>query len=293
MYNYNPTGSSTNYGDYNPAVLALQQSLNARGAQLKLDGKLGPKTQAAMRTYLGTSATDTDAQLKAAIQGDPSLAGYNADDLVTAFNTNNWSGLTTPAGKPFDPSVANAELDRQMSILDPYFKQDLAKGTEDVTRALGQDQADFQNYLDTSATSFASDKAAQDKEAADNGVLFSSGRVAKLNNLGTAYAQDALYKQKKVGNDIGALASDFQYKYGNDPTQNLSSYFKLGGQNYNPFVARGGTTPTNVSTVYRPSLNNYFGTNNTLQRTQAIQRASGVLANKANKLLPNSYAYQY
>lgn len=292
MYTYNAQGSTTNYGDWNPSVVALQQQLNAKGAGLVVDGKLGPKTQAAMQKFGGTTQAPAN-DLKKALLDDPELGQYNADDLIGAYQTGDWTKFKTASGQPFNSDVANAELDRQMKILDPAFKEDLKKGTADIKDQLGQSQADFENYLATSADQFAEDKSQQDTDAAQHGVLFSSGRVAKLNNLEKQYSQDAAYKRQKLGNQMGLTARDFQYKYGNKPTEGLSSYFNLGGQSYNPFVARNGTSSTGLSTIYRPSQNSYYGTNPRTQKSQAIIGASGVLANKANKLLPYSMNTQF
>lgn len=291
MYTYNAQGNTTNYGDWNPAVVALQQQLNAKGAGIIVDGKFGPKTQAAMQKFGGNQ--DNSNSLKQAILDDPELGQYSADDLVSAFQTGDWSKFKTSSGQPFNSDVANAELERQMKILDPAFKEDLKKGTADIKDTLGQDQADFENYLATSAEQFTEDKGSQDLSAAQNGVLFSSGRVAKLNNLEKQYTRDADYKRQKLGNSMGLTARDFQYKYGDKATEGLSDYFKLGGQSYNPFVARGGTTANSLSSVYKPSQNSYYGTNPRTQKSQAIIGASGVLANKANKFLPYSMNTQF
>src|SRR5687768_9268958 len=63
-------------GDSGPDVVALQQSLNRAGAQPALveDGKLGPKTEAAVRTFQGARGLGVDgvvgADTRAALASD-------------------------------------------------------------------------------------------------------------------------------------------------------------------------------------------------------------------------------
>lgn len=48
---YNSTGTTTNFGDFNPAVGKLQEQLYGLGANLKVDNAFGDLTQQAYDKY--------------------------------------------------------------------------------------------------------------------------------------------------------------------------------------------------------------------------------------------------
>lgn len=280
-YNYNPTGTTTNFGDFNPAVLALQQQLIANGANIKADGKYGPETQRAAHT----------ADVKSTIASDPRFAGMDIKAITNAYDTGDWSSVTGP----FSAADANKAFADSMSVLDPAYVQEKMKDTADLKDTLAQKTGDYQDYLDSSAANFQADKNAADTSAAQNGVLFSSGRVQNLNNLGNKYAAEAASKKRALGTDASSLSRDYQYKYGNDAAKdsNLSSFYNLGGNAYNPNVATGGVSSTGLSSIYNPSANDFYGTNKAKQSAEAKARAAGLLYAKGNKLVSNNYKNQY
>jgi hypothetical protein len=135
------------------------------------------------------------------------------------------------------------------------------------------------------AAKFQEEKTTADQAAANQGVLFSGGRVQKLQNLGETYSTEGAYQKASAANAIGNTARDYQYKYGNEAANNLSQYYKLGGNVYNPTVATGGATPTGLSSVYQPSESTFQGTRINEAKTEAQKRAAGLLWNKTNKLV--------
>lgn len=224
---------------------------------------------------------------KAALLGDNSL-----DSVLNSYST-------TPGelnyGKPVTNSELDAEYQRQLTGIDPYYAAERSKETADLADTLGFKQREYQRYLQDSAAQFAIDKDTQDKTAADNGVLFSSGRLQKLNNLANQYSSDAAAKKDAYGTNVSQLARDYQYKYGNSAANNsaLSSFYNAGGNTYNPNVAHGQVGSTGLSSIYNPNALNLEGTNVNQQQAIAKQRAASVLGNKSNKLLLNSYLTQY
>lgn len=54
---YNQNTTTAAFGNYNPAVAALQTELNKKGANLKVDAKYGPLTQAAVAKYGNVTPT--------------------------------------------------------------------------------------------------------------------------------------------------------------------------------------------------------------------------------------------
>lgn len=233
------------------------------------------------------------------IQNDPRFAVYlqspgALDAIMNAYDTGDWSAVPGATGKPFDPVQANKAFADSMAVLDPVYAQERLKDTQDLTGNLEAKKAGYQNYLNTSASNFQQDKTTQDQNAADQGVLFSGGRVQKLNNLATKYEQDAALKKLQYGADVAGSARDYQYKYGNDAAKNssLSQYYKAGTNTYNPNVATGGVGAGGIKSIYNPGAADFYGTNRAAQSTAAKIRAAGLLAGKTNKLVSGSYNNQ-
>ncbi|MES2408800.1 MAG: hypothetical protein V4509_00685 [Patescibacteria group bacterium] len=292
-YTYKRTNNPTPvYGENSPSVRALQTELVRKGAKIPITGNYGPLTQKAIDDMNHADV------VKSALAAHPAMASYAdtpgaLDAIINGYQTGDWTGVAAVTGKPFNDQVATQALNDSMAVLDPAYAQEKAKDTADVQASLGLKQREYQRYLDSSAANFQSDKNTADTEAAKNGVLFSSGRVENLNNLKNKYATDQASKLDTTSTDIGNTARDYQYKYGNDAGNNLSSYYSLGGQNYNPNVASGGVTPNGLSSVYTPSSNNFYGTNRAKQSSEAKVRAAGLLYNRGNKLVSENYKNQY
>ena len=132
-----------------------------------------------------------------------------------------------------------------------------------------------------------------DQQASDRGVLFSGSRVQKQKNLQRAYEQDQSYTRDKVARNIGTTAQDYQYNYGNEAAQGLSQYYNLGGNTYNPNVARGGVSSSGLSSVYNASDYSYGGRRVGERSANTQQRAAGRLWNQGNKPLSTGYQNQY
>jgi hypothetical protein len=218
--------------------------------------------------------------------------GNTLDSLMNAVTTGNFTNVKSAYGQPFtleeqQKAMAQAETDTKA-----YYDALQQKETQDTEAQLKQSQLDYQNYLATQATNFQKDKTTLDQTAANQGVLFSGGRAQKEQNLQNTYAQDQAYKQASVGGDIGNVARDYQYKYGNDAAGGLSQYYNLGSQGYNPRVATGGVTPGGLSSVYSTGASNFAGTRRAEKEKSKVDIATGLLKNKGNKLLGTSYLNQ-
>jgi ribosomal protein L9 len=219
--------------------------------------------------------------------------GTTIDQLLNAVTTGDFTNVKNAYGEPFtlaeqQKAMAQAENDNKA-----FFEQQQQKETQDAEAAMKQKQLDYQNYLETQATNFASDKTQLDQNAANQGVLFSGGRAQKERSLQTSYEKDQAYKQASVGADIGSNARDFAYKYGSPAAGGLSSYYNLGSNNYNANVATGGATPGGLSSVYNAGGSNFSGTRIAEKKTAANKGAAGLLWNKGNKLLSTGYTNQY
>jgi hypothetical protein len=268
-------------------VLQLQKILVSQGYLKQEDmntgpGIYGPKTTAAMQKAVAASLGEV-AKTNLGIQNIVKTNG--AEGIVNAYETGDWSAITDATGTPFSPAQQQEALDKATADLAPYYeaqKQYETQSTEDVLR---QKQLDYEKAMSDQATKFQEDKTTLDQTAANQGVLFSGGRVQKLQNLQDTYNTEANYQKASAANAIGNTARDYQYKYGNEAANNLSQYYKLGGNVYNPMVATGGATPTGLSSVYSTGNSNFQGTQVNTAKAEAQKRAAGLLWNRSNKLV--------
>ena len=327
----NTITSTLNRGSTGDQVKALQQYLIGMGYNnVKADGVFGPITESAVKQFqldnnlsadghfgpqtLGTAKTigatsttagnpgsvvvpktqaELDALYNKAVVSHPTFAGNTPEALANAQSTGDFSGLYNEYGQPFSSTDQAQAVSDATAALAPGYeatKQYETQNTEDV---LKQKNADYQSWLDSQKTNFQTDKTNLDQNAADQGVLFSGGRIQKQQALGDTYAKNNAAKLGSVGTDIIGTARDYQYKYGNDAGNNLSQYYNLGSNVYNPNVATGGATSGGLSSIYNPSTSNFQGTANVANKTAIQTRAAGLLANKGNKLLSTGYKNQF
>ena len=318
-------------GQTGQEVAQLQQFLLSQGlmTQGQIDtgpGIYGPRTKAAVSKWQQQNGVDNtsgpgywgprsiavasgevtgpetqesiDAQYMEAAGNNPTLAalannGDTIEDIFYALQSGDMSGITDAQGMPFSPEAQQEAMDQAMQDSKLYYEALEAKDTADIESSLAQKQADYQNYLLNSGQSFEEDKEKADKSAADKGVLFSGSRLQKEKKMEQSYNQDQSYNRDNMSRDIASTARDFQYKYGNKPTNALNEYYKLGGNTFNANTARGGVGSTSLSKVYNPNKYDFQGTVNTERSANASQRAAGKLWNKGNKLLSTGYNNQY
>jgi len=327
-----PTGlasitSTLNRGSYGDQVKALQQYLIGMGyTNVKPDGIYGPVTEAAVKQFQGDnglsadgvfgpntlskanmmgSTTDTggngqprtqaelDAMYNTAVVNHPVFAGNSPEALANARETGDFSTLLNDQGKPFSQAEQEAAMRESEQALAPGFNIQQQKDTADVTSNLEQQKLDYEKYLADQGQAFQEDKTALDEKAADQGVLFSGGRVQKEQSLSNLYNRNQAYNTAKTGLDIGNTAREFQSKYGDKPASNLSKYYNLGSNVYNPKVATGGVTKGNLSSIYNPSGLGYQGSEVVANKAAAQKRAAGLLWNKGNKLVASGFNNQY
>lgn len=233
------------------------------------------------------NAMKNDARLAKNIQTLYSAGDNSLDSLISAMSSENYTGM------PFDAKTAQEEVNRQMGVLNPFYDAERTKESSDINDVLGKAKADFEAGNAASAEQFKIDKEASDVDAANKGVLFSSGRVQKLNSLQGAYAADQAKRLRDYGTNTSLAARDYQYKYGNDAAKNtLSNYLNAGGNTYDAMTPGGAVGSTGLSAIYNPSATTFYGTNRAKQRSEAVQRAAGVLKSKSNKLVPYGYLNQ-
>lgn len=265
----------------NPNLIRPGQTVNLAGA----GG--GPTIQPA-----GKTQAQVDAEYAAAVAAHPTFAGNSADAINYATSTGDFSGLMNSQGKPFSAADQQAAVAQATADLSPYYQAQQTKETADTEAALRAQQAQRTKFIGDQAAQFQVDKLSQDQTAANNGVLFSGGRLQKLKQLGDAYTRADEANKASIGNSISSTARDFAYKYGDSAANNLSSYFNVGNASYNPYVAQGGATSGGLSSIYNANQG-FQGTEINTAKAAAQKRAAGFLANKGNKLVGSGYNNQF
>lgn len=218
--------------------------------------------------------------------------GSTVDEIISALQTGDISGIKNSVGQPFSVEDQQAAMAQAMEDNRLFYEAQQAKDTADAERLLAQKQANYQDYLLKSGDEFKADRTALNQEAVNRGVLFSGGNAQRQAKLQSSYERDLASKQATLGRDVAGTASDLQYKYGNDAANKLSQYYKAGGNTYGLRSAGGDVGQTGLETIYNPEKFNFQGTENTARSANAQVRAANLLWNKGNKLLATGYLNQ-
>lgn len=232
----------------------------------------------------------------AAIPGAAQLAGTNTvDAIINAYNTGDWSNVTSLSGVPFTKEQQRAAVAEAERALAPAYKAQEAYDTSIARDALEAEQKDFGAFTDAEAKAFGVNKDVLDQNAADQGVLFSGSRVQKLNDLRSTYAEREAARRGIAESNIRSTARDYQYKYGDDGAKNLRDYYKLpGASTFDPNVAGGKVTPGGgLTSLYNTGDFKFQGTAPVAQKAAVQTRAASLLGNRANKLSTLGYKTQF
>jgi len=170
----------------------------------ELNPKFVPKTQAELDQFYNAS-----------VANHPVFKGNSAEALAYATSTGDFSNLLNPEGKPFSQADQEAAVAESNAALKPGFDATKQYDTANAEDALKLKNLDYNNFLNTEKTNFEADKTNLDQGAANNGVLFSGGRIEKEKALKKAYDLNQANKLATTGADIAGTARDYQYKYGN------------------------------------------------------------------------------
>lgn len=268
----------------NPQAIAkLQASLG-----LPPTGVFDSATMSAMASAV-TKAVSTNKDIA-------KYAGTNsADAILSAYHSGDWSGITDLTGKPFTDAQQQAAVSQAEAALAPAYKAAEAYDRSVVEDTLGGEQDAFSQFQKDEAKDFGAAKDELDQAAADQGVLFSGSRVQKLRDLRTtAQEREALARGQSAARTRDAARS-YQYNYGNEAANNLSSLYRLPTEStFNANVAGGKVTPgKSLASTYSPSEFDFQGIKPVAQKAAVQTRAAGLLANKANKLSLSGYAKQF
>lgn len=261
------------------AIKQLQISLG-----ISPTGVLDNSTITAMNGAVGKALSQNETVMK--------MAGNNtADSILNAYTSGDWSGVVDLTGKPFTNKQKDEAVAASQKALDPAFKAQTTYDRDTVEQSLNSEAQGFDQFLKDEGKQFGQDKDTLDSNAADQGVLFAGSRVQKLNDLRNTYADRQAIERRNVGNRIQSTGRNYHYAYGDDNTRKISDLFKLSsGQNYNPNVAGGKTSPIGgMSSMYNSGNFKYQGTIPVSQKAAVQTRAAGLLTNRANKLTSTGY----
>lgn len=205
------------------------------------------------------------------------------NDLVNTYGFNNVMSGNYSTGQGGRTAQEREFYRKNEKAFKAQFNEEKQYETQKTESALKQRQLDYQNYLVNQGEKFQEEKTGQDQSAADQGVLFSGGRYQKLQNLQKSYDRDQAYQQSRMAGDIGNIARDYQYSYGDKAAKGLSQYYNLGGNTYNPNVATGGVGYGGLSSVYNTRNSNFYGTKPRQFQSNVSQLTALQLANQRNK----------
>jgi len=281
----------------------IQEKINQLKEKVKAAQAAGLGPQDQIPESKGTKTNPDqplpDAEYEAGVVNNPINAeriakGNSSEALQYAATSGDLSQLVNEYGQPFSLQEQQDALAQGMEDNKLFYENKQAKEKADTESALAQKQADYQKNLADSKISFESDKASLDQNAANQGVLFSGSRVQKEQNLQKSYEQDQASKLASYGRDVGNIARDYQYAYGDNAAGGLSQFYNASSNTYNPNVATGGVGIGGISSVYNPSSNN-FGAGTVMGERSSLAKeyAAKKLANKGNKLLSTSYNNQF
>lgn len=245
---------------------------------LVVDGILGSKTKSA--------------QLKSEMRNDPYFNQYSdaqKDAIIGGMITGDWTKVQGVGGKPFDNTTATKAFEDNMTVLDPVYAAEKQKETLDTQDVLASKTDSYAEAERKARENFQTEKTALDQNAADQGVLFSGGRIQKENNLKNTYDAEEKARRNALSRDINTTGRDYAYKYGTPAANSLSSYYNVSGNTYNPNIATGGAAKTSLSNMYNQGGANFYGTNVAKQKAEAATRAYGQLKNLTNKSVVGGY----
>lgn len=255
-------------------------------------GYWGPKS-IAVASKGGTTAQNNtpsvDQAYKDALANDPEIRQMTKLDpeaIFNAYSTGDWSTITAPTGTPFTKEIQQEAFKQAEDALRPGFEAAQTYETAGVEDALQSQKDQFGNFIKSEAEDFKANKRALDQNAADSGILFSGARYQKENDLRRTFEDRQAQQATQTGRNIAGTARDFQYQYGNKNANKLSDMYNLGKTNtYNANVSQNMVKPSMNIKAYDPSRFNFQGTTLNTNKANTQVRASGLLANRANKLL--------
>lgn len=260
--------------------------------------KIREQALAIQKQLAGMSGAPTMESVMEALARNPEIKKYSTsavDDIVGAYLTGDWSGVTDLTGVPFTPEQQQAAVAEAERVLAPAYKAAETYDRAVVEDTLRGNQQGFADFQKDEKKAFGEEKDALDQDAADRGVLFAGSRVQKLKDLRNTYEDREALMRRNVADSTRATARANQYDYGNEAAEGLSDLYTLPTESrFNPNVAGGKVTSgRTISSVYSPGQYSFQGTQPVAQKARVQTRAATQLANRANKLTLGGYMNKF
>lgn len=271
-------------GDYGPKTLsAVQQFQGAQG--IKTDGIVGPITQGKIQAYTVLNHP----AVQDAMKNDPGYAAtMNKIFTDPALSKAASAAYDMLDSGSFTPEEYGNQYKDQYSALDTYYKENQLYGTNTAKNSLDTNAANYARDTATDVSNFKTDKGNLDKNAADNGVLFSTGRMQNETGLQNKYSSAAEARAAALKSNNGTILNDYEYKYGAPAASTLSSYMTApAAPTFNAGTPENNVTPGGIKSIYAP--NNYYGTQNTAEQTAAAGNTNSYFKNVLNKSNTEGY----
>lgn len=268
----------------NPAAIR-QLQLNLK---VSPTGVLDAKTIDAMNKAVATAASK-----------NPDVARYagtnDINSIMSAYQTGNWSGVVDLTGRPFTASQQKAAVSEAEKALAPAYKAQESLDRSIVTDELDAERSAFDQFRKDEALDFRDNKNALDNNAASEGILFSGARAQRLNDLRNTYEDREALRRSQGADSIRSTARSYQYEYGDEAANRLSSLYQMPGTStYNPNVAGGKvTTSKTLTSAYNPEQFKFQGVKPVAQKAAVQTRAASLLGNRANKLSAQGYKTRF
>lgn len=214
FYKPNPTASAATYGENSPAVLALQKSLNAKGANLTLDSRYGDLTKAAVAQYGGEGVPDYSGVNSIADANSAINEGQSADAAsVTADGTppvrqttqqimdDITKAVTPDTKKPKNPNYEDALTDyrTKYGVVDLETELDDLRGqARDITAQMQMQRGAERGK--PVAMNVIEGRISQEEQVASERLTIVNNSIATVTDqLKTKYTLiDALMKTKEM-----------------------------------------------------------------------------------------------
>lgn len=219
-------------GSSGQAVMDLQKMLNANGAKLVVDGKFGPLTQAALKSYQGSHGLTPDG-----IYGPKTAAVLNPPKTITSTPTTTTkvspqkavltavADVAKNAATIGKPPVSFAEaLDlasKDPNIIAKYA--DMAKlDKQGFLQQVQAMQAQYSTQAQQQKMDFERDRKSLAEMNAAAGTAYSGFRGKAQSDLAKTQAGIITSTRSQQQQQLNALTSAFEGKYGTGATPKAS-----------------------------------------------------------------------
>ena len=220
--------------------------------------------------------------LEAVVATIPSLKEAS-DILRLQIDTQIEQGKKVNPDLTITPELAQKFVDQASSELDPYYQELINQHKQDLTISFRQMQEDYTKQIEREQPAFKQSLENLDQTAANQGMAFSSGRVAREQQAiqGEQQKLDDLFTTNQRSVEKTGLASERAIgsrNFADLGIPTLQSY----SASRNTIAPRGELTPSGSRSLYTPQTGLY-GTLPAQQKVDIAQRTGELTDIEQNK----------